>query len=88
MKNIQNVVIYELFPPYLSFSESQLVLGCFLFDCAFTPDATCANKSRYSHVVGRLNILNVTASFVREIHFTTDANLRHGRGFCHCKRYR
>ncbi len=42
-------------------------------------------KSRYSHVVGRLNILNVTASFAREIHFTTDANLRHGRGFCHCK---
>ncbi len=25
-------------------------------NCAFTPDATCANKSRYSRVVGRWNI--------------------------------
>ncbi len=50
--------------------------------CAFTPDATCANKSRYSRVVGRLNILSLLASFAREIHFTTDANSRHGRGFC------
>ncbi len=57
-------------------------------NCAFTPDATCANKSRYSRVVGRLNILSLLASFAREIHFTTDANSRHGRGFCHCKQYR
>ncbi len=38
-------------------------------DCAFTPDATCANKSRYSRVVGRLNILSLLASFAREIRF-------------------
>ncbi len=55
----------------------------------FTPDA---NKSRYSCEVGRLNILSLLASFAREIHYTTDANLRHGRGFCrqlqsHCKMY-
>ncbi len=71
---------------------------------AFTPDVNEANKSRYSHVVGRLNILSLLASFaceirfirvwnslhsrvkyasfVREIHYTTDTNLRHGRGFC------
>ncbi len=36
---------------------------------AFTPDATCANKSRYSRVVGRLNILSLLASFAREIRF-------------------
>ncbi len=47
-------------------------------DCAFTPDATCADKSRYSCVVGRLNILSLLASFAREIHFTTDANSHHG----------
>ncbi len=51
-------------------------------DCAFTPDVTCANKSRYSRVVGRLNILSLLASFAREIHFTADVNARHGRGFC------
>ncbi len=39
----------------------------------FTPDATCANKSRYSRVVGRLNILSLLASFAREIRFTPDA---------------
>ncbi len=33
---------------------------------AFTPDANQANKSRYSHVVGRVNILPWTASFARE----------------------
>ncbi len=54
-------------------------------NCAFTPDVTCVNKSRYSRVVGRLNILSLLASFAREIHFTTDVNSRHGRGFCHCK---
>ncbi len=42
---------------------------------AFTPDT---NKSRE---VGRLNILSLLASFAREIHYTTDANSRHGRGF-------
>ncbi len=42
---------------------------------AFTPDA---NKSCYSRVVGRLNILSLLASFAREIHYTTDANSRHG----------
>ncbi len=52
------------------------------YNCAFTPDATCANKSRYSRVVGRLNILSLLASFAREILFTTDVNSRHGRGFC------
>ncbi len=57
-------------------------------DCAFTPDATCANKSRYSLVVGCLNILNLLSPFAREIRFTTDTNSRHGRGFCHCKQYR
>ncbi len=49
---------------------------------AFTQDANEANKSRYSHVVGRLNILSLLASFPCEIHYTTDANSRHGRGFC------
>ncbi len=34
---------------------------------AFTPDANDANKSRYSHEVGRLNILSLLASFTREI---------------------
>ncbi len=38
-------------------------------NCAFTPDATCANKSRYLRVVGRLNILSLLASFAREIRF-------------------
>ncbi len=33
----------------------------------FTPDATCANKSRYLRVVGRLNILSLLASFACEI---------------------
>ncbi len=41
-----------------------------------------ANKLRYSHVVGRLNILGLLASFAREIRYTTDANPRHGRGLC------
>ncbi len=59
---------------------------------AFTPDANEANKSRYSRVVGRLNILSLLASFAREIHYTTDVNTRHGRGFCRqlqsrCKMY-
>ncbi len=53
---------------------------------AFTPDTNEANKSRYSRVVGRLNILSLLASFVREIHYTTDANSRHGRGFCQAER--
>ncbi len=34
---------------------------------AFTPDANEANKSRYSRIVGRLNILSLLASFAREI---------------------
>ncbi len=41
---------------------------------AFTPDANEANKSHYSRVVGRLNILCLLASFAREIQYTTDAN--------------
>ncbi len=45
-------------------------------------DAKEVNKSRYSGVVGCLNILCLLASFAREIHYTTDANSRHGRGFC------
>ncbi len=55
----------------------------------FTPDANDANKLRYSREVGRLNILSLLASFAREIHYTTDANTRHGRGFCQaaCKMY-
>ncbi len=48
---------------------------------AFTPDANEANKSRYSCVIGRLYILSLLASFASEIHYTTDANTRHGRGF-------
>ncbi len=35
---------------------------------AFTPDANEANKSRYSCVVGRLNILRLLSSFTHEIH--------------------
>ncbi len=51
-----------------------------------------ANKSRYSCEVGCLNILSLLASFAREIHYTKDANMRHGRGFCRqlesrCKMY-
>ncbi len=49
-------------------------------NCAFTPDATCENKLRYSRVVGRLNILSLLASFACEIHFTTDVNSCHGGG--------
>ncbi len=48
-------------------------------DCAFTPDATCANKARYSRVVGRLNILNLLASFAREIFIICAWNLHHSR---------
>ncbi len=33
----------------------------------FTLDANEANKSRYSRVVGRLNILSLLASFAHEI---------------------
>ncbi len=36
---------------------------------AFTPDANDAKKSCYSRLVGRLNILSLLASFVREIRF-------------------
>ncbi len=43
---------------------------------AFTPDA---NKSRYSHVVGRLNILSLLASFAREIRFIRAWNSLHNR---------
>ncbi len=39
-----------------------------------------ANKSRYTRVVGRLNILSLLASFAREIHYTTDGNSGHGGG--------
>ncbi len=47
--------------------------------CAFTPDATCANKSHYSRVVGRLNILSLLASFAREICFIRAWNSLHNR---------
>ncbi len=43
---------------------------------AFTPDA---NKSRYSRVVGRLNILSLLASFAWEIRFIRTWNSRHSR---------
>ncbi len=36
----------------------------------FTPDANEANKSRYSRVVGHLDILSLLASFARKIHYT------------------
>ncbi len=52
---------------------------------AFTPDANDANKSCYSRKVGRLNILSLLAKFApfaHEIHYTTDTNSHHGRGFC------
>ncbi len=42
----------------------------------FTPDA---NKSRYSRVVGRLNILSLLASFAREIRFIRAWNSLHNR---------
>ncbi len=35
----------------------------FVIKGAFTPDANDVNKSRYSREVGRLNILNLLASF-------------------------
>ncbi len=59
---------------------------------AFTPDANEANKSRYSRVVGRLNILSLLAAFAREIRYTTDVNSRHGGGLLQqlqsrCKMY-
>ncbi len=64
---------------YLFFTVPKFQTQCAKTEGAFTPDA---NKSRYSREVGRLNILSLFASFVREIHYTTDANSRHGRGFC------
>ncbi len=36
---------------------------------AFTPDANEENKSCYSRVVGRFNILSLLASFACEIRF-------------------
>ncbi len=44
---------------------------------AFTPDANEENKSRYSRVVGRLNILSLLASFAREIRFIRAWNSQH-----------
>ncbi len=38
--------------------------------------------TRINREVGRLNILSLLAPFAREIHYTTDANSCHGRGFC------
>ncbi len=46
---------------------------------AFTPDANEANKSRYSHVVGRLNILSLLTSFTREIRAIRVRNSLHNR---------
>ncbi len=46
---------------------------------AFTPDVNEANKSRYSHVVGRLNILSLLASFACEIRFIRAWNSLHNR---------
>ncbi len=45
----------------------------------FTPDANEANKSCYSRVVGRLNILSLLASFAREIRAIRAWNSRNSR---------
>ncbi len=45
----------------------------------FTPDANEANKSRYSRIVGRLNILSLLASFARKIRFIRRWNSLHNR---------
>ncbi len=42
----------------------------------------CVHTRREWSVVGCLSILSLLASFAREIHYTTDVNSRHGRGFC------
>ncbi len=80
---------------YLFFTVQKFRTQCAKTEGAFTPDANDANKSRYSRKVRRLNILSLLASFapfMREIRYTTDANTRHGRGFCRqlqsrCKMY-
>ncbi len=46
---------------------------------AFTPDANEANKSWYSRVVGRLNILSLLASFVYDIRAIRSWNSLHNR---------
>ncbi len=70
----------SLFSKIVACSFNMLAAMAFLIKTsigAFTPDA---NKSCYSCVVGRLNILSLLASFAREIHYTTDVNSRHGGG--------
>ncbi len=56
----------------------QLLLAIWRFSLKVRSHQNEANKSRYSRVVGRLNILSLHASFTREIHYTTDTNTRHG----------
>ncbi len=53
----------------LMFKWDQTTAGRFVDKSkgAFTPDVNEANKSSYSRVVGRLNILSLLASFVCEI---------------------
>ncbi len=62
---------YQMNP--LIFKWDQTTAGRFVDKSkgAFTPDVNEANKSGYSRVVGRLNILSLLASFVREIHYIT-----------------
>ncbi len=55
------------------------VCVCVFSVSAFTPDATCANKSRYLRVVGRLNILSLLASFARQIHLIRAWKSLHNR---------
>ncbi len=75
----------SLFLKIVACSFNMLAAMAFLIKTskgAFTPDANEANKSCYSRVVGRLNILSLLAAFAREIRYTTDVNSRHGGGFC------
>ncbi len=55
----------------LIFKWDQITAGRFVDKSkgAFTPDVNEVNKSRYSRIVGRLNILSLLASFAREIRF-------------------
>ncbi len=49
---------------------------------AFTPDATCVNKSRYSHVVGRSNIFNLLTSQQTRIRVMGGASARRLQSRC------
>ncbi len=59
-----------------------LLRSCVICCCAFTPDATCANKLCYSRVVGGLNILSLLASFARDIHVMGGASARRLQSGC------